>query len=156
VGLELDPVRAERLERVPELEQLRLAVRARALELRRDPRPADLEPAMLRDDREIARAPDRPAGRAVDRRERSLDPGVGVRQGGLEPASQAGLVLLAHDRPAPQRGIERDPPQVVEVIGAERLEPHARALQDHRFDPGLRGHRRMVFGSRPLRDRSRP
>ena len=88
VRLELDPVGAERLERVGQLEQLRLAIGARPLEGRPDPRPADLEPAMLGHDRQEAAAADGPAGRPIDRRERPLRAGLRVGQGRLDPASR--------------------------------------------------------------------
>src|SRR5437867_2152271 len=50
VRLELDAIGPEGLERVGQLEQLGLAIQARPLEGRADPRPADLEAAMLRHD----------------------------------------------------------------------------------------------------------
>src|SRR5690606_39472452 len=47
VRLELDAVAAEQLERVAQHQVLRLRVRGRALERRRDPRPADLDAAVV-------------------------------------------------------------------------------------------------------------
>ena len=96
VGLELDPVGAERLERMGELEELGLAVGAGPLERGADPGPADLEPPMLGHDRQEPGAADRPAGGALDRGERALRarprrwPAPAV-----EPAPQPGLVLRA-------------------------------------------------------------
>ena len=144
VRLELDPLRVERLERVGQLEQLRLAVRAGPLPGRADPRPADLETAVLGHDRQEPAAADRPAGRSVDRRERSFDARGGVGKRRLQPAPEARLVLRTHDRPAPQRRVEGDPREVVEVVRPERLQADAIALEDDRFDPRLRCHRRMV------------
>ena len=63
VRLELDPVAADRLERVPEQEVLRLDVRPRAPGRGVHPRVADLEPAMLGRQRHVARRADRPRRR---------------------------------------------------------------------------------------------
>ena len=43
--------------------------------------------------------------------------------------------------------VEGDPLEVGQVVGAERLEADARALEDDRLDPRLRCHRPMVAGS---------
>ena len=69
---------------------------------------------------------------------------LGVGEGRLDPAPQAGVVLLAHDRPAPDRGIERDPSKVVEVFAPQRFEPDPGSLERDGPDPGLRRHHRMV------------
>ena len=140
MGLELDPVGAEGLERVGQLEQLRLTIGARSLVGDPDPRPADLEAAMLGDDRQISAAADGATAGPVDRGERPFRACLPVGQRRLEPMFEPRLVLVAHDRPAPQGGIERDQPQVGQVLGAERLEPDPRPLEDDRFDPCLRRH----------------
>src|SRR2546428_2486861 len=69
VRLEFDPDRAERLEGVRQLEELRFAIRASALERRRHPCPADLQAPMFRNDGQEAAAADRPARGPIDRRE---------------------------------------------------------------------------------------
>ena len=137
VGLELDPVGAERLERVGQLEQLRLAVGAGPLERATDPGPADLEALVFRHDRHEPAAADRPSRGAIDRGERPFRAGFRVGHRGLDPALQAGLVLGAHDRPLPERGIEGDEGEVGQVVATERLQADPRPLQDDRFDPRL-------------------
>ncbi len=102
---------------------------------------------MLRHDRQEPAAADGPAARPVDGRERPFHARLGIGQGGLDPASQSGLVLRTHDRPLPERGIEGDQRQVREVIEPERFHAHAVALEDDRFHPRLRCHPGMVARS---------
>src|SRR5207344_3391087 len=104
----------------------------------------DLEPSVLGHDREESGAADRPPRGLVDRGERLLRAGLSVREGRLDPALEAWVVLLAHDRPAPDRRVEGDLAKVVEVIAPQGLEPDAGPLQSDRSDPGLRRHPRMV------------
>ena len=144
VGLELDPIGVERLEGVGQLEELGLAVAAAPLLGDADPGPADLEALVFGGDGHVAAAADDLAGLDVDGRERPLDAGFGVGQGRVHPAAQARLVLLAHDRPAPDRRIEGDRAQAREVLVAQRLHPDARTGQDHRLHPRLCWHPRMV------------
>ena len=73
----------------------------------------------------------------MDRGERPFRARLGIRQGSLEPALQTGLVLGAHDRPLPERGIEGDEAEVVEVVAAQWLEAHPRPVEDDRLDPCL-------------------
>ena len=134
---------------VAELEQLRLAVGTGPLEPGPDPRPADLESAILRNDRHVAAAPDRPARGDVDRRERDLGAGLGIRQRHIEPRSQAGVGDRLRDRPPPDRIVERDAGEVLEVTVGERLHPDAPTGQRHRRHPGL-SHPPMVAGRRPV------
>src|SRR6059058_4643655 len=61
IGLELDPDALELLERMSQEEVLRLDVRARPPGGRNHPRVPDLEPPVLGNDRQIARASDRNA-----------------------------------------------------------------------------------------------
>ena len=93
VRLEFHPIGAERLERVGQLQQLRLAVRAGPLVGGADPRPADLEPAVLGDDRQEPAAADRPPAGAVDGGEGRSVPASWLGERGLGPAPEAGLVL---------------------------------------------------------------
>ena len=95
---------------------------------------------MLRDDGHEASAADGPACSQVDRGEWPFRAGLGGRQGGLHPALQPGRVLLAHDRPAPERRIEGDEREVSQVVASERFEPDPLPLQDDRLDPGLYRH----------------
>ena len=90
VRLELDPAAAEHVERVLELEELRLDVGAGAPGGGVQPRPADLERAVLGPEREVARRAD-DSLLAADRRERDLGP----RLGRVES-------LLASRRPTPR------------------------------------------------------
>ena len=94
VGLELDPVGAERLERVGQLEQLRLAVRAGPLERAADPGPADLEALVLRHDRHEPAAADGPSRGAMSivANGRSV-PASALASAVSTQRSQTGLVL---------------------------------------------------------------
>jgi hypothetical protein len=138
IGLELDPVGAKVPEGVAQLEELRLAVRAGSLERAPDPGPADLEPSMLGHDREEAGAPDRSPRGQVDRRERQLGPGCRIGEGRLEPGAEPLAVGRPGDRPGPDRGIQPDRGEIVEVTRGERLQAHAPAGQDDGPDPGRR------------------
>ena len=74
VGLELDAAAAERLERVPEQEVLRLDVRAGSPGGRMHPRVADLEPEMLRREAQVARRARRSSRCAGPRTARACPP----------------------------------------------------------------------------------
>jgi hypothetical protein len=102
--------------------------------------PADLQSAVLGHDRQVPAAADGAPAGAIDRGERPLDPGFLVGQGGLDPAAEARLVLRTHDRPAPDREIERDEREIGEVIEPEWLETDPRPLEHDRLDPRLRWH----------------
>ena len=111
---------------------------------RADPRPADLEPLVLGRDRHVAAAADDLARLDVDGREGPLGAGLAVGEGRIDPAAQAGLILLGHDRPAPDGRIEGDRAQAGEVLVAQGLHPDAATRQDTLLHPRLRWHPRMV------------
>ena len=129
VGLELDATASPRLERVAHLEQLRLDVRARAPGRRVEPRPADLDRAVLGAQREeprraddllvdgLSRAGSRcPAAAAASACSMQRAPlGARLRLNDVEPAP--GLV----DRAMRARGLL--------VFRRERLEPHDPTLE---------------------------
>ena len=140
IGLELDPVRAEPLEAMLELEELGLAVRSGALGGGRDPRPADLEPTVLRHDAQEARAADRAARGALHGRERDLDPCIGVGERGLQPCLEASSIDRPGECPLPQARVERDLGQPVQVVAAQRLEAHDATFEHDRLDPSRVGH----------------
>ncbi len=148
VGLELHALGVERLERVGQLEQLRLPVRAAALVRRPDPRPADLEPSMLGRDGHESGAADGPTARLVNGRERDLRAGLGVGPSRVEPGAQRGLIDGSGDRPAPDRVVVPHGGKLLEVALVEWLEPHARSYERDGGDPGLRGGRHAFDGSR--------
>ena len=85
VRLELDPPAAEDVERVLQLQELGLGVRAGAPGRRREPRPADLEAPVLRPQRQEAGRSDGPARRDEHGREREVEPGVDARQRIVHP-----------------------------------------------------------------------
>ena len=153
VGLQLDTAAAERTERVAEHEQLGLRVDGRPLDHRVEPRPADLDPKVGRDRRQVARAPDHPARRPVDRHERDLGPGVARREGRLDELAHPGRrrPVAGHPRPDPRVASGRGQP--VEVAEGHGLEPDDLALEDGRREPRCRepGHVPSLgnrFGSR--------
>ena len=113
---------------------------AGALRGSRDPRPADLEPAVLRHDAQEARAADRPARGALHGRERDLDPCIGVVERSLQPCLEAGPIDRPGERPLPQARVERDLGQPVEVVAAQRLEAHDATFEHDRLDPRRVGH----------------
>ena len=118
---------------------------------RRDPGPADLEPAVLRHDAQEAGAADRAAGGALHGRKGNLDSGSGVVERGLQPCLEAGPIHRPGERPLPQARVERDLGQPVEVVMAQRFEAHDAPFEHDRLDP--RRHRtwpRMVAGTARL------
>jgi hypothetical protein len=147
MGLELDPFGAERLEGVPQLEVLGLPVRATALEGRPDPGPTDLEPSVLGGDRHEPGTADGPVARRVDGRERHLGPGRGVGQRRIEPGAKSIFVHRLRGDPAPDRVVERNAGEVVEMTPLERFEPHARPLERDGRDPGLGDGRHRADGN---------
>ena len=72
IGLELNPERAEILERVPKQEVFRLGVRGRPVGARGEPRPSDFEPPIRPPDLDEPGGPDGPVRLVVDDRERDL------------------------------------------------------------------------------------
>src|SRR5262249_54361877 len=118
VGLELDADAAELLERVSHEQVLRLDVRAGSPRRRAHPRVADLEPAMLGRDCQIARAADRHA--ALQDRERI----VGALAHQLEPA-----VDIGDAHPAPDLRVGAGRAQAVLVLRRERFERHEASLE---------------------------
>src|SRR5258706_7984241 len=75
----------------------------------------------------------------MDRRERLLRPGGRVRQGGLQPGSQPGAIRRAGEGPLPDRRLEGDVRQPLQVLIGERLEPDDLALEHDRRHPARRG-----------------
>src|SRR5207248_1221216 len=122
IGLELDAAAAERLERVLELQQLRLHIRAGAPGGRVKPRPPDLDRAVLRPQREVASGADDLPTR--EGRERNLR---AVARGG-ECVLHPGRPFLARPRlheaePAPRPLVTGGEPETLLVVPRERLEP---------------------------------
>ena len=134
IRLELDPHAAERLEGMPEQEELRLGVRAAAPGRARVPGPADLEPAMLRTEGQVAGAADRPAACQLNDGEGNVQTGVAPGGRVLEPAVEALAVgRRVHRKPPPDLRVLRRLPEVVLVLRPERLdddEPTLEPLRD--------------------------
>ena len=147
VRLELDPFRAERLEGMGQLEQLGLAVRAGPLPRRRRPTSsrsrAGCAPARSSGSgccRWPGRWPGRSSRTAVPMPASALARAVSTQR--RRPAASCGPMIV-HCQSGRSKAT-RD--EVGQVVGAERLEADAVALEDDRFDPRLRCHRRMVAG----------
>ena len=117
VGLELDPVHAERLERVAEEQVLRLGVRARAPRGRGVPGVPDLEPPVLGDDVQVAGRADH---RAVLHDDEVVD--VGRRQGRCDPGLR---VAGRHPRPGALVGRGRAQPVDVALARSARADDAA-------------------------------
>ncbi len=103
-----------------------------------------LEPSMLGHDRQEAAAADRPArGRGRSVANGPSIPASAFASGGLDPAPRAPASSGSlHDRPAPDRRVERDRARGPrDGVHSERLQPDAGALEDDRFDPGRARHR---------------
>jgi hypothetical protein len=115
VRLELDAQRAGVLERVPQEQVLRLGVRARAPGGRVQPRVPDLQPAVLRSERQVARrANDLPVARHRERPPVVLRPEC-VRDPEID---------VSRPHPAPRALVGRGLAQAGLVLGHERLERH--------------------------------
>ena len=97
---------------------------------RRDPGPADLEPAVLGHDGHVAAAADRRGRRRARWSRTGPRAGVGVGERGLAASREAGLVHRPGDVQLPQARVERDLGQLVEVVwrsGSRRtMRPRAR------------------------------
>lgn len=130
VGLELDAQCSQVLEGMAQEEQLALGVHGRALVLRRDPGPTDLEPAVLAADVEVARRADRARGREIDDREWELR---AVALAGLRPRDvRTNVLQVGGHRPrqvAPDRFVAARVEERARVVPRERLEPHAASDQ---------------------------
>src|SRR5215471_12905628 len=147
VGLDLDPPAAERLERVLELEQLRLDVGAGSPGRRVQPGPSNLDGAVLRLQGEEAR-------RAhdlfpFDRDERDLRPRLGC----VERLQHPGRPLLPRTRlddaePAPRAVVLGGEPEPLLVRAREWFEPDDPPLQ-HRTCPTLHRARDSTLGTCP-------
>ena len=99
---------------------------------------------MLRPQGEVARAPDRLPCRSVDNREGHVEAGVAPLKGVVEPGVEALPVGGGVDRePAPDRRILRRFPEIVLVLGSQRLDGDEPA-----FQPRLRRPPRGHYASR--------
>ena len=130
VRLQLDAEAAERLEGVLEHEQLRLDVDAGRPDLGGEPRPADLEAAVLGAECEVAGAADDTVVLAAQGDERHLRSVRLAREGGVEiGAHLVARLRLLDAEPLPGARVARRRPETVLVLGRERLEPHQLALE---------------------------
>jgi hypothetical protein len=111
-------------------EELRLGVGAGSPGAARIPGPADLEPAVLRAEGEVSRAPDRLAAPALDDGEGDVQAGITATEGILEPVMEAlpvgGCIPW---KPAPDLGILCRFPQVLLVLFPQRLDDDEPALE---------------------------
>ena len=144
VGLELDPVGAERPRRhAPSMEELRLAVRG----------PSAGTPARPRSSRSRAEgAPGRSSCSACCRRCRSVDRSIVTNGSSVRAATAASAASTMARIPSgvepsagiqrPDRGIVAGGRQPIEVPHGDRLEPDERTREDRRREPvdGRVGH----------------
>src|SRR5918999_2744112 len=151
VRLELDPPRAEPLERVLQQQQLRLDVRARVPRLTTQPRPADLEPPVLRSEREVARAAERLAVPRAQHRERHVEARGGSLQRVVEPGPEGRGLERRRDRhPAPDLRVGGRGEEPRLVLRRERLQHDEPALEPLRRALDHPGQPRSVDGSARL------
>ena len=119
-----------------ELQGLGFAVQTSPLIGGPDPRPADFEPAVVRDDGHEPSAADGSAARQVDRCERDVDARRRAGDRSTEPGLDPGSIRRPSDRQRPDGLVQADPDEVVEMVRREGLQAHAPAGQDHGNDPG--------------------
>ena len=154
IGLELDSPAAEHLERVLELEQLRLRVGAGAPGRRCEPRPPDLEAPVLRSQRQEPRRADRASRsrRSTVANARSSPASTRASASSIQACQSSRVCGWTIGS---QRQIARVPRRLVEVVGVlagERLEPHDPALE-RRCRPSLHARGTVHSGHADLRVR---
>src|SRR5579872_4383862 len=122
IGFELDTVHAQSLEGMPQEEQLGFRIDCRTLMSWCDPRPANLEPAVLEDDIGEARAADRLTVCSKHDGERQRRSSLLIFQCGLHIRTHFLLSVDGNRDPLPESRFQSHPSQAGHVLKRQRLE----------------------------------
>src|SRR3954447_1843407 len=132
IGRELDPQGAQVLEGVPQQQELALRIDAGPLEGLGDPGAADLQPAVLGTDVEIARGPQRLARPPVEDDE---EQGVRLGEAEADPVREGFEARVAQRVQGVLEELEPGPgPHPRRVLQGQRLQADRGAFEDHGLD----------------------